>query len=106
MKETNSCGELGEGMIGSCATSKKTGLVRRRLEGWKIKNVADSLRINEKTVDRWWSVYRKERREGLRVKSRRPHRYYKTPQETVNLILELRHSRHWGPNKIEGYLQN
>jgi transposase len=76
------------------------------LEDWKIREIADALRISEKTVDRWRSVYRKERWEGLRVKSRRPHHYYKTPQETVSLILELRRSKHWGPNKIEGYLRN
>ncbi len=44
--------------------------------------------------------------EGLRLKSRKPHRYYKTPQETVDLVLELRRTKHWGPNKIEGYLRN
>jgi transposase len=49
--------------------------VSRRLEGWKVKDIADALRISEKTVDRWWSVYRKERWEGLRVKSRRTHNY-------------------------------
>ena len=35
-----------------------------------------------------------------------PHNYHKTPQSTVNLVLKLRRSRHWGPNKIEGYLRN
>jgi len=85
---------------------RRRWIVRRRLEGWKIKDIADTLRMSEKTVDRWWSVYRKHGWEGVRVKSRRLHRYYKTPQETVNLILELRCSKHWGPNKIEGYLRN
>ena len=85
---------------------RRRWIIRRRLEGWKIKDIADALRISEKTVDRWWSVYRKERWEGLHVKSRRPHRYYKTPQSTVDLILELRRSKRWGPNKIEGYLRN
>jgi len=85
---------------------RRRWIIHRRLEGWKIKDIAAALRISEKTVDRWWSVYRKDRWEGLRVKSRRPHRYYKTPQSTVNLILELRRSKHWGPNKIEGYLRN
>lgn len=85
---------------------RRRWVIRRRLEGWKIKDIATALRISEKTVDRWWSVYRKERWEGLRVKSRRPHRYYKTPQETVDLILALRGSKRWGPNKIEGYLRN
>jgi transposase len=39
--------------------------IRRRLEGWKIRDIADALRIDEKTVDRWWSVYRKERWEDV-----------------------------------------
>ena len=85
---------------------RRRWIVRRRLEGWKIKDIATALRVSEKTVDRWWSVYRKDRWEGLRVKSRRPHRYYKTPQSTVDIVLELRRDRHWGPNKIEGYLRN
>jgi transposase InsO family protein len=88
------------------ALRRRRWIIHRRLEGWKIKDIATALRINEKTVDRWWSIYRKERWEGLRVKSRRPHNYYKTPQATVGLVLELRRSRHWGPNKIEGYLRN
>ena len=85
---------------------RRRWIVRRRLGGWKIEDIAGALRISEKTVDRWWGVYRKARWEGLSVKSRRPHSYYKTPQPTVNLILELRRSKHWGPNKIEGYLRN
>lgn len=81
-------------------------MIHRRLEGWKITDIATALRVSEKTVDRWWRVYRKERWEGLRVKSRAPHHYYKTPEQTVGLILELRRSKRWGPNKIEGYLRN
>ena len=85
---------------------RRRWIIHRKLDGWKINEIATALRVSEKTVDRWWRVYRKERWEGLQVKSRVPHRYYKTPQETVNLILELRRSKHWGPNKIEGYLRN
>jgi len=85
---------------------RRRWIIRRRLEGWKITDIATALRVSEKTVDRWWAVYRKERWEGLRVKSRAPHHYHKTPAETVSLILELRRSKRWGPNKIEGYLRN
>jgi len=85
---------------------RRRWIIRRRLEGWKIRDIAEALRINEKTVDRWLSTHRKLGREGLHVRSRRPHHHYKTPQSTVNLILELRRSKHWGPNKIEGYLRN
>jgi len=85
---------------------RRRWIIHRRLEGWKIREVADALRINEKTVDRWCAVHRKLGWEGLRIKPSTPHRYYKTPQSTVNLILELRRSKHWGPCKIEGYLKN
>jgi putative transposase len=85
---------------------RRRWIIHRKLENWKSGQIAAALRIDERTVYRWWRVYRKYGWEGLRVKSRTPHRYFKTPQSTVNLILELRRSRHWGPNKIEGYLRN
>ena len=85
---------------------RRRWIIRRRLEGWKIRDIAEALWVNEKTVDRWLSIHRKHGWEGLHVKSRRPHHHHKTPQSTVNLILELRRSKHWGPNKIEGYLRN
>ena len=31
---------------------------------------------------------------------------HRTPDGTVEAILELRRSRNWGPCKIEGYLRN
>jgi transposase len=85
---------------------RRRWIIHRRLESWKIKEIADALRINEKTADRWLSVHRKLGWEGLNIKSRRPHRHYRMSQSTVSLILELRRSKHWGPCKIEGYLKN
>ena len=51
---------------------RRRWIVRRRLDGWKIDDIAEALRVNEKTVDRWWSLYRKQGWEGLVVKSRAP----------------------------------
>jgi transposase InsO family protein len=85
---------------------RRRWIVRRRLDGWKIVEIADALRVNEKTVDRWCSVYRKYGWEGLHVKSRAPHSFYRTPQGTVEVVLGLRRERNWGPCKIEGYLRN
>jgi len=85
---------------------RRRWIVRRRLEGWKINRIAEALRMSEKTVDRWCSIHRKHGWEGLRVKSRTPHTYWETPQETVELILQLRREWSWGPCKIEGYLKN
>ena len=78
----------------------------RRLEGRKVDEIAFALRINEKTVDRWWSVYRKQGWAGLQVKSRRNRSYHRTPESTIQLVLHLRRERLWGLNRIEGYLHN
>ena len=85
---------------------RRRWIVRRRLEGWTAPRIAEALKINEKTVDRWWRLYRKEGWEGLRVKSRRPHTIHKASENTVEAVLELRRARNWGPCKIEGYLRN
>ena len=85
---------------------RRRWIVHRKLEGWRSIQVATALRVDERTVYRWWRIYRKHGWAGLRVKSRRPHRFWKTPCETVDLILKLRRERRWGPCKIEGYLKN
>ena len=85
---------------------KRRWIIRRKLQGWRSNDIATALRIDERTVYRWWRVYRKEGWEGLQVKSRAPHTYTETPQETVELVLRLRREWNWGPCKIEGYLKN
>ena len=85
---------------------RRRWIVRRRLEGWKIVDIAEALRVSEKTVDRWCSIYRKHGWAGLQVRSHRPHTIHRTSQEIVNLVLQLRRTRNWGPCRIEGYLRN
>ena len=85
---------------------KRRWTIRRKLDGWKSDDIATALQVDERTVYRWWSLYRKHGWEGLTVKSRKPHSYWKTPQETVEAILKLRKEKHWGPCKIEGYIKN
>jgi len=84
---------------------RRRWIVHRRLEGWKIAEIAETLRVSEKTVDRWCSVHRKYGWEGLMVRSHAPHMIYRTPQATADLVLKLRREKHWGPCKIEGYLR-
>jgi len=85
---------------------RRRWIVRRKLDGWRSIEIATALRTDERTVYRWWSLYRKHGWEGLRVKSKAPHNHYETPKETVSFIIQLRRDKHWGPNKIEGYLRN
>jgi len=61
---------------------RRRWMARRRLEGWRINRIAEALRVNEKTVDRWCSIHRKYGWECLRVKSKALYTYWKTPQET------------------------
>lgn len=85
---------------------RRRWIIHRKLDGWKVSEIAFALQISEKTVDRWWSLYRKCGWEGLAVKSRRPHRFWRTPHGTVDLIIKLRTEKRWGPCKIEDYLRN
>jgi len=85
---------------------RRRWIIHRKVGGYRSRDIATALRINERTVYRWWSVYRKHGWAGLQVKSHRPHVIHRTSQETVELILQLRRARNWGPCRIEGYLRN
>jgi len=85
---------------------RRRWLINRKLEGCRSTEIATALRIDERTVYRWWRVYRKHGWASLHVKSHRPHTIHRTSQATVDLILQLRRTRNWGPCRIEGYLRN
>lgn len=85
---------------------RRRWIIHRKLGSWKSREIATALRIDERTVYRWWRVYRKHGWEGLHVKSHRPHTIHRTPQSTAERIIQLRRTRNWGPCRIEGYLRN
>jgi transposase InsO family protein len=85
---------------------RRRWIINRKLERWSTTEIATALRIDERTVYRWWHVYRKHGWAGLHVKSHKPHTIHRTSQATVDLILQLRRTRNWGPCRIEGYLRN
>jgi len=85
---------------------RRRWLINRKLEGWRSLEIATALRIAERTVYRWWRVYRKHGWAGLNVKSHKPHTIHRTPQPIAELVLQLRRTRNWGPCRIEGYLRN
>jgi hypothetical protein len=68
---------------------RRRWIVRRKKDGWRAIDVAAALRIDERTVYRWWSFYRKQGWAGLEVRSRAPHKHYETPEGTVNFVLQL-----------------
>jgi len=76
--------------------------VRKKLEGWKTKQIYESLQIPRRTFYNWWQRYQEEGWKGLENKSRRP----KNPKTKLNdgiiqRILEIRRDTNFGPNKIE-----
>lgn len=84
---------------------RRRWIIHKRRQGWKVMDIAEALRVSEKTVDRWWSLYRKYGWEGLTVKSHIPRTIHRSPQATVDQVLKLRREKRWGPCKIEGYLK-
>jgi len=85
---------------------RRRWIIHRKLEHWKSAEIATALQIDKRTVYRWWRVYRKDGWAGLAVRSHRPHTTHRTLEATVDLILQLRRTRNWGPCRIEGYLRN
>jgi transposase len=74
---------------------RRRWLINRKLEGCRSLEIATALRIDERTVYRWWHVYRKDGWASLHVKSHRPHTIHRTPQETVDLILQRPDTSQW-----------
>jgi len=82
---------------------RRRWIINRKLERHRSTEIATALRVDERTVYRWWSVYRKHGWAELAVKSHRPHMIHRTPRPTAGLILQLRRTRNWGPCRIEAW---
>jgi len=82
------------------------GIFRKRL--WAVKNaeiygkrvVAEILGVSIRTIYRWIKRYREQGKEGLRDKSRRPHRIHRKDDRTVEKVIELRLRYNYGAEKI------
>ncbi len=85
---------------------RKEARFRKRL--WAVRNaakygikaVAEIVGVSLRTVYRWIKRYREHGKEGLREKSRRPHRIHRTDKETVEKVIELRQRYGYGAEKI------
>jgi len=84
---------------------KRFWLVKKRLKGCDVDWISSQLGVNRDTVYYWLNRFKAEGWGGLHIKSHRPHTIHRIPQETVDLILQLREDYGWGPNRIEGYLK-
>jgi len=87
------------------SVDKRFWVIKRRLQGANVVFICRQAGISRRTFYYYWRRFQREGWKGLGIKSRRPHTIYRTPPETVDLIIELRKTRGWGPSRIEGYLR-
>jgi transposase InsO family protein len=85
---------------------KRRWIVRKKIQGWRVKEICSHARISRFTFYYHWNAYQRHSWKGLEPKSRRPHTIHRTPEAIVNEVLQIRKKHEWGPNKIEGYLKN
>jgi transposase len=85
---------------------RRRWIVRKKYKGWTNREIASHLRINKRTVQRWWKAYKKYGLKGLEVKPRKPHTIHKTPDKIVDEVLKIRKNTGYGPDKISGMLRN
>ncbi len=65
-----------------------------------VKEVAKIVGVSVRTVYRWLKIYREEGKEGLKDKSRRPHKIHRVDKETVKRVIEIRIKYGYGAEKI------
>lgn len=88
------------------SVKKRKWIVRKKLQGWDIKEICSHARISRFTFYYHWNAYQQHGWKGLEPKSRRPHTIHSTSQAIINEVLRIRKKHEWGPNKIEGYMRN
>ena len=80
-------------------------IIKRRLQGASVVFICQQAGVSRDTFYRYWRRFQREGWKGLGIRSHRPHRIHRTPHETIDLIIELRKTKGWGPSRIEGYLR-
>ena len=72
----------------------------RNAERYGIRDVAEIIGVSVRSVYRWTKRYREHGKEGLKDKSRRPHRIHRKDDETIGKVIELRLRYGYGAEKI------
>jgi len=79
--------------------------VKRIIEGWPVRKVADHAQTSLRTVYTWWNRFQWKGWEGLVDTSRKPHTIHRLPQETIEKVLQTRKTHGWCGEAIEAYLK-
>ena len=79
--------------------------IRRRNEGWPVKDICSHARIPRRTFYNWLNTYNDSGWSGLQTKSRRPKTIHTTPDRIVNEVIELRKKTGWNEKVIARHVQ-
>jgi transposase InsO family protein len=83
----------------------KRWVIRKRLGGWSVAEICEHGQISRDMFYRWWNRYRAEGWDGLKDRPRGRLKSSEISGELRRSIVRLRKRYEWGPNKIEGYLE-
>lgn len=87
------------------SVNQRFWIIKRRLQGASVVFICQHAKISRRTFYYYWRRFRHENWKGLGLKSHKPHTIHRTPQDTIDLILQLRKTHGWGPSRIEGYIR-
>lgn len=74
--------------------------IRKRLQGWKVRDICSHGDVPRRTFYFWWSKYEQGGTAALQPLSRKPKTIYSTPDDIVDEVLKLRRKTHWNEKSI------
>lgn len=80
-------------------------LVSARLRGASVCWICGRYKVSRPTFYLHWRHFQCEGWCGLKLRSHRPEVIHRTPESTVEYVLDCRRRFNWGPNKIEVHLR-
>jgi transposase InsO family protein len=74
-------------------------------DGWPLRRAAERFQVSPTTAHRWATRYRTLGPAGMTDRPSRPHHSpRRTPTRRERRVINLRHTRRWGPARIAGHL--
>ena len=74
--------------------------IRRRIDGWTVREICSHARIHRQTFYFWWNKYQQGGFDSLEPRSRKPKTIHKTPDHVVDQVIELRKKTGWNEKSI------
>lgn len=76
---------------------RRRWIIHKKLQNWPEARIASALKINVRTVRRWWSAYQEGGWDALSIKPKKPRTIHRTSQKIVDRVLEIR--KEFGQNE-------